>query len=141
MGGGGLDVATMPITYTGAYTDEVGPTVRTLTLTSSGTLTIGDDVTASTITLLGGGGGGGYGVLRRVDGVWCIARGGNGGGGYWAYLTEKALLSGSFGITIGAGGNAGTSAGVATNGGTTTAFGSSASGGNKGGDGEVDEDG
>lgn len=71
----GVDLATMPITYTGNFTDQrdvvMGDkTYRLLTLTSSGTLTLGDSVTADVWLCSGGNGGMGSGFAGGAGGLF-----------------------------------------------------------------------
>lgn len=90
---GGVDVAAMAISYTGAYTDQLdvvmsGKTYRLLTLTGSGTLTLEGDVTAD-VWMCNGGNGGGIG--------------GTGGGGGYLKQIEGITLDRSTVCTVGAG--------------------------------------
>lgn len=92
--GGAVDVSTMVIGYTGAYTDQTevtmsGKKYRLLTLTGSGTLTLPEEVTAD-VWLCNGGNSGG---------TW--ARSGGGGGYFVQKLSIK--LATPVVCTIGAG--------------------------------------
>lgn len=104
----GVNVKALAIGYSGEYTDQLditmdGKTYRLLTLTSSGTLTIEEDVQAD-IWLCSGGNGGG-----NMSG---------GGGGY--FREERGVVIKSAVCTVGAGARGGNSQ---SNGGTS-AFGS-----------------
>ena len=115
---GGLDVASMAISYTGAYTDQLdvvmsGKTYRLLTLTGSGTLTLEGDVTAD-VWMCNGGNGGDAGGFSTT-----ASRGGGGG-----YLLQQTMqLVGSIVCQVGAGGAAGASKGASGGPGSLTAFG------------------
>lgn len=93
---GGVDVASMAISYTGAYTDQLdvvmsGKTYRLLTLTGSGTLTIPEEVTAD--VWMCNGGNSGYGGNLY----------GSGGGGGYLLQKEGITMNGSFVCVIGSG--------------------------------------
>lgn len=95
--GSGVDVTTVPISYTGNMTDEIvtmgdGKQYRLLTLTSSGTLTIAQPVVAD-IWLCGGGANGEYGC------------GAGGGGGFVNSALSKIISN----VTAIVGGATGTS--------------------------------
>ena len=132
---GGVDVASMAIAYSGAFTDQKdvvfsdGKTYRLLTLTGSGTLTLPEEVTADVWLCNGGNCGGMY-------------AGPGGGGGY--FVQEQGIALGiTTACTIGAGAaeNEGTrspKAGGSTSMGTITptaqaASANGASGGGSGG--------
>lgn len=112
------------LSYTGGWevkSDSGGWYIR---FTSSGTLTATACMKVD-LSLIGGGGGGGGG---RNDGNSCQA-GGGGSAGYTQNYNNVTLNSGSYAITIGAGGSGGGYASRGGNGGTTK-FGSyTASGG------------
>lgn len=100
---GGVDVAAMAISYTGAYTDQLdvvmsGKTYRLLTLTGSGTLTVPEEVTAD--VWMCNGGNSGYGGTYH----------GSGGGGGYLLQKEGITMNGSCVCVIGSGsvGNYGT---------------------------------
>ena len=91
---GGVDVAAMAISYTGAYTDQLdvvmsGKTYRLLILTGSGTLTIPEEVTADVWMCSGGNGGAGYGSF--------------GGGGGFIQQTNGASVEKTTVCVVGAG--------------------------------------
>lgn len=95
--GSGIDVTTLPITYTGNMTDGIvtmgdGKQYRLLTLTSSGTLSIEQPVIAD-IWLCGGGANGEYGC------------GAGGGGGFVNSALSKIISN----VTATVGGATGTS--------------------------------
>lgn len=97
--GSGIDVTTLPITYTGNMTDEIvtmgdGKQYRLLTLTSSGTLTIAQPVVAD-IWLCGGGANGVRGYKNY---------GGRGGSGGFIESLVKYTIPGAVPLvaTIGA---------------------------------------
>lgn len=115
---GGVDVAAMAISYTGAYTDQLdvvmsGKTYRLLTLTGSGTLTVPEEVKAD-VWMCNGGNGGDAGGFSTT-----ASRGGGGG-----YLLQQTMqFVGSVICQVGAGGAAGTSKGASGGPGSLTAFG------------------
>ena len=94
----------------------------TLYLKSSGTLALTDTYDVD-IFLQAGGGGGGEGALASGDSFY---HGGGGGAGGYQHTEYAQTITGSYDITIGAGGA------VKGNGGTTSAFGFCAEGGSSG---------
>lgn len=99
----GAGPANFSDTATGTYTDS-GINYKFITYTSSGTLTVTRDGLADILLIAGGGGG----IVSSP--------GGGGAGGYEAY-TNAYLTSGTYTITVGAGGSA-------TTNGNYSAFGS-----------------
>lgn len=100
--GGAVDVSTMVIGYTGAFTDQKdvvmsGKTYRLLTLTGSGTLTLEGTVTADVWLCSGGNGGYSYNTL---DSDYA----GSGGGGGYFTQSDSIVLGKNTVCTIGAGG-------------------------------------
>lgn len=95
--GSGIDVTTIPITYTGNMTDEIvtmgdGKQYRLLTLTSSGTLTIAQPVVAD-IWLCGGG----------ANGIGASSsEGGAGGGGGFVGSIYKTKIGTTVSCVVGA---------------------------------------
>lgn len=91
------------LSYTGNYIEEDiisnGKAYKLFTLTSSGTLTINKEVD---VWLCGGGAGGKFGAVG--DDYGYVYSGAGGGGGY---ASEEILPSGTYDITIGAGGATG----------------------------------
>lgn len=92
--GGAVDVSTMVIGYTGAYTDQTevtmsGKKYRLLTLTGSGTLTLPEEVTAD--VWLCNGGNGGLGAGRQ------------GGGGGYVRQENGMQITGAVVVVVGAG--------------------------------------
>lgn len=132
---GGVDPATMTISYTGNYTDQAdvvmsGKTYRLLTLTSSGTLTLEDSVQAD-VWLCGGGSSG------------LADTGGQGGGGGYFTLSENYNINSPVACVIGAGGATNSNyktfnAGGQSSFGTITANGASNKNGASGGGGGYD---
>ena len=94
--------------------------------TSSGTFTVSDTGNQGgtvDFLLVAGGGGGGF------------HRGGGGGAGGYRAFTSQSVSATGYSITIGAGGNGGTSSGVGSNGGNSSALGYTNVGGGYGGHG------
>ena len=103
---GGVDVAAMAISYSGNHTDQVvtmgdGKKYRLLTLTSSGILTLEEEVSADVWLCYGGGNGASYN--GNVGGA-----GGSGG----IFCNETATLPKTSTITIAAAGGASNISGV-----------------------------
>lgn len=97
-----IDISTMGISYTGNMTDEIvtmgdGKQYRLLSLTSSGTLTLDEEVSADVWACNGGGTGG----KATIDIATSDTTGGNGGvGGNFCNVTTKLPKNAVF--TIGA---------------------------------------
>lgn len=122
MAGGGV----FEFTYTGQFTDKIEGSKRVIKLTSSGTLNVSGSVVAD-VYLLAGGGGSQYGDEYA----------GGGGGGGNQTLTKLRIAEGSYSISIGKGGNAGSSSNdymtyCAQTGGSTSGFGHTVTGGGGG---------
>ena len=132
--GSGIDVTTLPITYTGNMTDEIvtmgdGNQYRLLTFTGSGTLTIEKPVIAD-IWLCGGGANGGSGsgdgggggfvnsaLTQAVDLITSVVVGGATGTSSFGSIVTANGATGRNGGSGGGGdgrGDAGTGAGVTT---------------------------
>lgn len=121
---GGVDVATMAISYTGNHTDQVvtmgdGKQYRLLTLTSTGTLTLEEKVNAE-VWLCNGGKSGSKGSVNTSSKNYYGGNGGAGGNFSWGNVSfDKTTVTiasangtSSFGLTLsssgtGAGGGKG----------------------------------
>lgn len=91
----------------------VGPVHAILPFTTTGTFTVPEGVTGVEVSLWGGGGGG-AGADEAGDG-------GGGGGGSVAWCSVLLpVLSGTYTVTVGGGGDAGVQGAAGTDGGTTT---------------------
>ena len=108
----GLQLHIDPVLSTKVETFPVGQTAYTTAGTF--TFTVPTNVTSISAVCVGGGGGGAGGETGRDDGVQ------GGAGGALCYGTIPVTPGESLTITVGAGGNGGSSGGNGTAGGTTT---------------------